>query len=272
MKTKMKKQWLALACVAALAASATASADGSSSVSVGFDYSSGKYGSTTTTDIWSVPFAFGYQSDRWSLKLTVPYIRVSGSGNVIPGLGGTDNRNPRGRGRNGGTLPSTDTAGSASGLGDVVASAGYTLVSDQASGFGLDLTGKVKFGTADEAQGLGSGQNDYTVALDAYRSRNDWTVFGGVSYAVLGDSDFLQLDDVFGANVGANYKIDDASSWGAVYDFRQKASERSGSRSELTGFYSHKVGASTKLQAYALAGFSDGSPDWGAGLSLKYGF
>jgi len=78
----MKMKWLALGSLAALAASATASADGSS-VGVGFDYSSGKYGATTTTDIWSVPFSFGYDSGPWSLKLTVPYINVSGSGNVI---------------------------------------------------------------------------------------------------------------------------------------------------------------------------------------------
>lgn len=266
----MKMKWLALGSLAALAASATASADGSS-VGVGFDYSSGKYGATTTTDIWSVPFSFGYGSGPWSLKLTVPYINVSGSGNVIPGVGGTINTNPRGRGRTG-TVPSTDTVGSAAGVGDVVAAATYALHSNDATGFGLDLTGKVKFGTADENQGLGSGQNDYIVALDAYRGHDAWTVFGGVSYAVLGDSEFLQLDDVFGANVGASYKINDRSSWGAAYDFRQKASDQSQSRNELTAFYNHKVGDNAKLQAYVLSGFSDGSPDWGGGLSVKYGF
>lgn len=269
---KMKTKSLALASIAALAASVNASADAGSSVSVGFDYSSGKYGTDTTTQIWSVPFTYGYQSDRWLFKLIVPYIHVSGSGNVIPGLGGTDNGNPHGRGRNGSGVPTTDTAGSASGLGDVVASATYTLVPDKATGFGLDLTGKVKFGTADEDQGLGSGQNDYTVALDAYHGLGAWTVFGGASYVMLGDSAFLQLDDVFGANVGASYKIDEVSSWGAEYDYRQKVSDTSGTRSELTAFYNHKVGDNAKLQAYLLSGLSNGSPDWGGGLSLKYGF
>ena len=267
----MKKKWLVLCSVAALAASANASADGSS-VGVGFDYSSGKYGAATTTEIWSVPFTYGYDSGPWSFKLTVPYISVSGSGNVVPGIGGTDNRNPHGRGRDGGTVPTTETSGSASGLGDVVAAATYALFTSDATGFGLDLTGKVKFGTADENKGLGSGQNDYIVALDAYRGHGDWTVFGGVSYAMLGDSEFLQLDDVFGANVGTSYKIDEVSSWGAVYDYRQKASDKSQARNELTAFYNHKVGDTAKLQAYVLGGFSDGSPDWGGGLSLKFGF
>lgn len=267
----MQKKWLALCSVAALAASAQASADGSS-VGVGFDYSSGKYGGSSTTDIWSVPFSFGYDTGPWVFKLTVPYISVSGSGNVIPGVGGTNNGNPKGRGRNGSDVPTTDTTGSASGLGDVVAAATYSLFTDAATGSGLDLTGKVKFGTADENKGLGSGQNDYTLTLDGYRGHGEWTVFGGVSYAMLGDSEFLQLDDVFGANLGASYKLNEASSVGAVFDYRQRASDMSQERNELTAFYNHKVGAASRFQAYLLTGFSDGSPDFGAGMSVKYGF
>lgn len=272
------KRWLAVAAIVACAASAGASADsgGESSVSVGFDYSSGKYGSDTSTQIWSVPFGYAWRNDRWALKLSVPYLRVSGSGNVIPGLGGTRNLNPRGRGRNGQPLPvpgePVESTGSASGLGDVVASAAYSLIANPANGFGLDVTGKLKFGTADADKGLGSGQNDVTLGLDAYQAFGDWTAFGGVSYAMLGDSDYLQLDDVFGANVGASHKLSDAASWGLVYDYRQRAADLSDTRSELSAFYNHKIGASSKLQAYVLTGFSDGSPDLGGGLSISHGF
>lgn len=268
---------LAVAALLACASSAAASAKaGDSSASVGFDYSSGKYGSDITTQIWSLPLGYAWRSDRWALRLTVPYLRVSGAGNVIPGLGGTGNSNPRGRGRNG-QSPSVpgepiEGTGSASGLGDVVASAAYALIADPTSGFGLDVSGRIKFGTADADKGLGSGQNDFTLGLDAYQAFGDWTAFGGVNYAMLGDSEFLQLEDVFGANVGASYKLSDAASWGLVYDYRQRAAELSDTRRELTGFYNHKVGATSKLQAYVLTGFSDGSPDLGGGLTLSHGF
>lgn len=270
------KRWLAVAALFVCASSASAGDVGASSISAGFDYSSGKYGSDITTQIWSLPLAYGWRSDRWALKLTVPFLRVSGSGNVIPGIGGTGNSNPRGRGRNGQAPPAPgepiESSGSASGLGDVVASAAYALIADPDSGFGLDLSGRIKFGTADEDKGLGSGQNDVTVGLDAYQAHGDWTAFGGIHYAMLGDSEYLQLDDVFGANLGASHKLSDAASWGLVYDYRQRAAELSDTRSELTAFYNHKLGASLKLQAYVLTGFSDGSPDLGGGLSLSHGF
>jgi hypothetical protein len=272
------KRWLAVAALVACACSTAANAQpgGDSSVSVGFDYSSGKYGSDTSTEIWSMPIGYAWRNDRWALRLTVPYLGVSGAGNVIPGLGGTGNSNPRGRGRNG-QAPSVpveaiESSGSASGLGDIVASAAYAVIADSARGFGLDLSGRIKFGTADEDKGLGSGQNDFTLGLDAYQTAGDWTAFGGINYAMLGDSEFLQLDDVFGANVGASRKLGDAASFGVVYDYRQRAAELSDTRRELTAFYNHRIGASAKLQAYVLTGFSDGSPDLGGGLSLSHGF
>ena len=43
-------------------------------------------------------------------------------------------------------------------------------------------------------------------------------------------------------------------------------------KSELTAFYALKYNKSWKTQAYFLKGFSDASPDWGAGLSVGYSF
>ena len=43
-------------------------------------------------------------------------------------------------------------------------------------------------------------------------------------------------------------------------------------RSELTGFYSFAAGERGKLQLYAVKGLSDGSPDWGAGVSFTQAF
>src|SRR3546814_6362082 len=66
------------------------------------------------------------------------------------------------------------------------------LYSNTQTVFGLDLTGKVKFGTADEDEGLGTGQEDYSGLLDAYQQFGEWTVFGGVGYTTFGDSAFIR--------------------------------------------------------------------------------
>jgi hypothetical protein len=258
---------------------ATAPGSDQFSLSAGADYSSGKYGTDTTTDIWSVPVTAAYQSDRWTFKLTVPYINISGADNVIPGVGKVNNGNPKGRGRgkgngNGGTTPTptTTTSGSASGLGDITASAGYELLSSDDHTFGLDLTGKVKFGTADENKGLGTGKNDYGLSVDTYKVSGAWTAFGGVGWMKYGSSQYIQLKNGFNANIGADYKLGTSDSIGAYYYYRERIADGGAPQSELTGYWNHKLSDNLRVQAYALAGFDDGSPDYGAGASLKYTF
>lgn len=257
------------------AAHAATSGSDQFSVSAGADYSSGKYGTDTTTDIWSVPVTAAYQTDRWTFKLTVPYINISGAGNVIPGVGKVKNGNPKGRGHgNGGNIPvpSIGTSGSASGLGDITASAGYELFGSADRSFGLDLTGKVKFGTADADKGLGTGQNDYGVALDTYKMAGAWTAFGGIGWMKYGSSQYIQLKNGFNANIGADYKLSPSDSIGAYYYYRERIAASGAPQSELTGYWNHKFNDSLRVQAYMLAGFADGSPDYGVGASLKYTF
>lgn len=260
--------------VGAPVAHAATTDDGRFSLSAGADYSSGKYGTDTTTDIWSVPVAASYQTDRWTFKLTVPYINISGAGNVIPGVGRVNNGNPKGRGRgNGGTTPMPGTAsGSASGLGDITASAGYELFGSADRTFGLDLTGKVKFATADENKGLGTGKNDYGLALDTYKVSGAWTAFGGVGWMKYGSSQYVQLKNGFNANIGADYKLDPSNNLGAYYYYRERIADTGAAQSEIAGYWNHKFNDSLRVQAYALAGFADGSPDYGVGASLKYTF
>ena len=279
-----KKQYALMVASLLLAGVSTAQAadtpDSSSfDLSAGANYSSGKYGTSTTTDIWSVPVTAEYEVDRWTFKLTVPYVNISGSGDVIPGVGPVNNGNPHGRGHGrgnpGGTggTPTTNTgSSSASGLGDITASAGYELFSSADRTAGLDLTGKVKFGTADENKGLGTGKNDYGVALDAYKVSGNWTVFGGAGWMKYGSSQYIKLTNGFNANAGFGYKLGSNDDVGAFYYYREKISTPGASQSELTGYWNHKLTDALRLQTYVLAGFANGSPDYGVGATLKYRF
>lgn len=271
-------QWMlagGLLLIGTPAAHAATSDSGQFSLSAGADYSSGKYGTTTTTDIWSVPVTAAYQTDRWTFKITVPYINISGADNVIPGVGKVKNGNPKGRGHGKGGVPlpgTTTTSGSASGLGDVTASLGYELFSSADRSFGLDLTGKVKFGTADENKGLGTGKNDYGLSLDAYKVVGDWTTFGGVGWMKYTSSQYIQLKNAFNANVGAEYKLTSSDGVGAYYYYRERIATGGAPQSELTGYWNHKFSDNLRLQAYVMGGFADGSPDYGVGASVKYSF
>jgi hypothetical protein len=251
------------------------------SIGTGANYSSGKYGTATTTDIWSVPFTAAYKTDRWTFKLTVPYISIRGAGNVIPGTGPVNNSNPLGRGHgnplgggssSGGGTSTTAASTSASGLGDVVASAGYTLFSSADRTFGLDLTGKVKFGTADVNKGLGTGQNDYGLSVDSYKVFGKWTPFAGVGWMDYGSSQYIKLKSGVNANVGVDYRAGGHDNLGAYYYYRQRIAVGGASQSEIAAYWNHKFGDSFSLQSYVLGGMANGSPDYGAGASIKYSF
>lgn len=246
--------------------------------SAGAFYSTGKYGYTSSTDIWSVPLSVGYDTGDWSFKLTVPYVSVTGESSVLPGVGKVNNGNPIGRGlgrilgTGGGTgnTGATSTRGTASGLGDVTAEATYRLFYDQQDRFGMDLGARVKFGTADADKGLGTGANDYRLGLDAYKGIGKWTVFGGAGYTDFGSSKYIKLKNGADGNAGAGYRFDDNNDAGAFYYYRQRISDNGYARKELTAYWNHHFSKTWELQTYALTGFSDGSPDWGAGATLKW--
>jgi hypothetical protein len=251
------------------------------SIGTGANYSSGKYGTATTTDIWSVPFTAAYQTDRWTFKVTVPYTGIRGAGNVIPGTGPVNNSNPLGRGLGhvlgggsnpGGSTSATTAATSASGLGDVVASAGYTVLSSTDRSFGLDLTGKVKFGTADVNKGLGTGQNDYGLSLDSYKVFGQWTPFGGVGWMSYGSSQYIKLKNGFNANAGVDYRVAGNDHVGMYYSYRQRIAVGGATQSEVATYWNHKFSDSFRLQGYALGGMANGSPDYGVGASVNYTF
>lgn len=242
-----------------------AMAAGDLSVGTGVNYSSGTYGTSTTTNITSIPFLVKYEADLWTYKLTVPYLIVTGGTGVIPGMGNVANQNPQTRGPAGSTAV-------AQGVGDVVASASYAAYYDSASNLELDLTGKVKLGTADRNKGLGTGENDYAAQLDAYKGLGQFTVFGGVGYTVLGRSSYIELNNVFNYTAGGSYKFSEISSAGVTYDARDRVAATAAPLSEATVYLNRTLGRNLKAQAYMLKGFASGSPDWGTGVTVSATF
>lgn len=244
--------------LAAAFLSQAALAEGNFTLKTGYDYSTGKYGTNTRTEITAIPFIGAYETGNWTLKASIPYVRITGSDNVVAGVGAV---------RRTSTTTRTD-----SGMGDLTTSASYAFLLDPKSQSGIDVTAKVKFGTADSDRGLGTGENDYWLLVDPYMKMGNVTWFGGVGYGMLGSSDTLQLKDVVSANAGLSYKLDQQASVGAILDYRSKSTDTGFTQQELTAFYSRKLSSGYKLQAYAVKGFSDGSPDWGGGLNVARAF
>lgn len=247
-----------LTLLAAALLSQAALAEGNFTLKTGYDFTTGKYGTDTDTEITAIPFIGTYETGNWTLKASIPYVRITGSDNVVAGVGAV--------------RPTSTTVRTDSGMGDLTTSATYSFSIDPKSQFGIDVTAKIKFGTADSDKGLGTGENDYWILIDPYTKMGNVTWFGGIGYGMLGSSETLTLKDVFSANAGLSYKLDQQASIGAMLDYRSKSTDIGFVQRELTGFYSRKLGGGYKLQAYATKGFSDGSPDWGGGVNVAYNF
>lgn len=264
---------LAVAAGLLLATAGSAHADGFDA-SVGTNYSTGTYGGDITTEIWSVPLGVGYRSGNWTFRASLPWVRIDGASNVVPGAGPLLNLNPNRRGPILGPPGQQEPAvvrSSASGIGDAVLTASWAAVQTEA-GFGLDLGARVKLPTADEDKGLGTGATDLGVSVDVFQSLDALTLFGGLGYTNYGSTQYIRLDDALGANVGFSYALGPRSSGGVMLDYRERISRNGAAQNELTGFYNLRVGQNSRLQLYALRGLADGSPDWGAGVSLRAGF
>lgn len=232
--------------------SAPAYAKDTYSLSTGFEYTTGKYGGATSTDILYIPVTGKRQSDKLTLKVTVPYIRVSGTGGVIVNVGPT------------GQAAAAKTT--QSGMGDITASAIYNVYANGTRL--LDIAGKVKLGTADASRGLGTGENDYAAQVDGYQLINSTTLFASAGYKVMGQPAGLILRDVLYGSVGASQKLNTATSAGLMLDVAQSSNAKRSDRRELIVYATQKIAPDLKLQGNLIKGLSDTSADFGFGMMV----
>jgi len=240
---------------------ATQTGAAQTSVAVGAEYSTGKFGGTETTDTLYIPFVVRHETGPWVLKATVPWLRITGPGNVI------------GAGADRVVVPGVNNARrTESGLGDIVLSGFYNLMDERKGGLGLDLGAKVKLPTADETKGLGTGELDYAVQLDFFRPFDATTLFGSIGYRVYGNPPGVTLRDVPYASIGFSYRMSSQQSVGVAYDYRPHIVNGGGEVSELTAFWSNRLSPEWKLQLYGVIGFADASPDAAVGVLFERRF
>jgi len=263
----MKSKLLAIFVMGSLGNAAAYAAEGDNFyMSAGFDYSSGKYGTDTTTTMLYIPVIGMYLTGDWILKLTVPFIRITGDGTVIPGMGGAvpGSGGSVSGGGGGGSKGSASTT--QSGLGDVIAAATYNIYSGIENARRVDLTGKYKFATADA--GLGTGENDYAAQVDVYQGFDSFTAMGSLGYQVLGDPPGGDFSNAAYGIFGGYYQFTEQTYAGAEMRLSQKLYATGAGPRELTAYVTHQFDKNLKINAYVLKGFSDGSPDSGFGVLL----
>jgi hypothetical protein len=247
------------AALLSLPAAGGSAAAGTLSLAAGLDVSSGKCGEAVPTTIVSPSLAIKYLEKDWAIGATVPYLDTNGPSNVIPGLGAS------GSGLQPAPLVTRE------GIGDVAIWARRTILTLGPTGTSIDLKGKIRFGTASPAQGLGTGHNDYAVSLEA-----DQPLPGGASlFASFGrrfpvSAPDLTLHQVWFGSVGADYKL--APRWTAALwlDMRQATTATSGRVAEVTADLTYRISPAWKIDVYSVKGFAIGSPAVAGGIILTW--
>jgi hypothetical protein len=257
--------WMRTTLVACFCLSSTSTAlgdDGSSMrLSLGAEYTSGDYGGSSSVDEVYTPLTGSWDNGLVGLRLTVPWLTVRApEGTVVDGPDGQP-------------VVGEGPTRTESGVGDVIAAVTWIdALNFETVATSIDLTGTVKFGTADEDKGLGTGENDYSLQADVYKFVGPTTAILTTGYTIRGDPSEYDLDDVWFLSGGIAFRVSESSRGGVFLDWRQSAVDGADDPAELSGFLGTHLNDRTDLSAYALAGLSDSSPDWGFGLNLSRRF
>src|SRR5437667_1160660 len=172
-------------------------------LSTSVNYSVGDYGTDKDTTIVYVPFTLGVSPiDRLWLTVTVPFLYQDSQNVVLTGGGVASRKKEKGK------LAQPATSTTEEGLGDVLLKASYVLVEDRGPIPEIAPYVKIKFPTADEHRGLGTGEFDETVGVDLSKRLVDG-LFGYLSlaYTFIGSPAGSDLRDAFGWSVGAAYAV-----------------------------------------------------------------
>ena len=254
----MNKRWITLCALACLGMGSVVAADssttnsGTTRIATGIEYSSGTYGGTEDIIETYVPVSVSFNGARLSARLTVPFLKVEGPFVTLADTG-----------------EEIVAIGTDSGLGDVLASLTvYDVVYSDSHDIALDLTGKVKFGTADPDKNLGTGENDYSVLADVYKFFDRVTLMGTLGYKFRGDPAGLDLNDVIIGSAGGLCDCAKRTRFGLFYDFREASLTDGDEVRELMLFASRDLNHAWQLQYFVFKGFTDSGPEWGAGLQL----
>lgn len=248
-----------------LASSSIAHAYGAQHFTLGNmpSYYQGTFGTNSNISIFYDATYFQFQNNTLRLKLTVPYISVSGlpQGAQLAG-GGVASRS------------STTQTRSASGLGDIWLSAHYTVYHGEGLLPAVVPYAKIKFGTASASQGLGTGRNDYELGFGL-----DETIgtrifpFAHLGYRFVGNPAGQNLRNILTYDAGSSFAVTGSNVLTAMYSGSQSEQPGYAGPSDLILAWNYNVTrAGSGFQVYADKGLSNGSANYGVGAGAQIVF
>lgn len=224
-------------------------------------FTSGNYGTDSTTDTFEVPLRLRYKDGPYKIGIRVPYLSVTGPQSPVPGVGlvGAE----------------TSTRGTVRGLGDVGLRGSVRIIGGGDSDWlELEAGMAMRLPTGNQSRGLGSGQLGLSPYLDA-------TIDLGANLSlevIIGrfirtrHPPHQQFRDYFYATVELDYDVTPRVTVGLIMDTQQASVSYGTGVLEAGVFAEYEFASGTAIGISASRGFTRDSSAFGVSLLLSHRF
>lgn len=229
-------------------------------------------------------------NDRFDIGIEVPFLYQSNS-NVTTSLfstsqqsattaakvtkggpGGTGALLQQGAGGAGGAAASGSTGSDVYGLGDIILRLGVIALFEGKKTPQIRPSLFVKFPTANNSDGLGTGEFDAGVGVDFTKWFDDLHLVGEGLYTYQGRADGFGLKNYFSYTGGVGYQLTENIEPMILVKGATAPSDYSSELLEVLARVIWSLTRTTSLDLYGSRGIAESSPEYGGGITLTYSF
>lgn len=259
---------------------------------IGFtpSYSSGNFGTDTTSQFVYAPLSIRKLFRDGDVSLVIPFVSVMSNGTATLVGGQPTPTLPQKCLKRGGTEIDTDkpeclallnagqgiTAGQKvtnSGLGDIILRGRYYVVEEKDYVPLIALTARMKFPTASESKGLGTGAFDHGYGVEMSKLLGQkWIAFLDGGYNFIGDPEGRELQNQYWYDIGAGYYLTKDLLTSVYFEeYRSLVADLVNIRDFFFAF-NYKASAAWRFNGGVMVGVSNSAPDYAFSLGTSYRF
>ena len=209
-------------------------------IATGFGFATGDFGDDTTTDLTYIDLTAGYLSKTTYLSINIPFNHYA--------------------------VSNGDTKTKEQGIGDVVLRGDKELFRNDSDMY-LSGTLMVKLPTADKTKGLGSGETDYGGYFSLNKTLSDYNFSIASGLLKISDTADQNYNNSVLYGVGLS-KSFGKTQIGASVEGRTPVISGLKSPLELNVNSFYDINSSYSINANAMIGLSEGSPDYGYSIGI----
>ena len=223
-----------------------------------FSYLTGDYGESEDTDIYYGALNVKRYYEIGDVTLTVPYLNISSDGATFVG----------------GEVEAISGGDSGSGLGDIILKGRYYAVEQDGPIPFIDLVGSIKFPTADEDEGLGTGETDFTWMVEIARrlEDKDWIALGEFGYTFVGEPSGYDADNRWLYSIGLAHELDSQITVSGYIDGRTAIFPGNDDPLSILLIGEYKFTTDLRFDTLLEFGLNDGAPDFGITFAVRKRF